>query len=46
MSATGALTSNRSTIDEPVTVLSIALVAANGAGVDHSDRVVSIEGDG
>jgi len=37
--------SNLGTINEPVTVLSIALVTAHGAGVDHSDRIVSIEGD-
>jgi len=46
VAAKGALTGNRCTVDEPVAVLSLALVRANGAGVDHSDRIVSIEGDG
>lgn len=39
------LTSNLSTVDEPVTVLSIALVTANSVGVDHCDGIVPIEGD-
>lgn len=46
MGTKGALTGNRCTVDEPVAVLPPALVRANGAGVDHSDRVVSIEGHG
>ena len=46
MGAKGALTGNRCTVHEPVAVLPLALVGANGAGVDHSDRIVSIEGDG
>ena len=40
------LTSNLSTVDEPVTVLPTALVSANSGGVDHCDRIGSIEGDG
>ena len=39
------LTSNRSTVDEPVAGLPIALVTANGGGVDHCDGIVPIEGD-
>jgi hypothetical protein len=42
---TGTLTGNLSTVDEPVTELSIALVTANSGGVDHCDRIVSIEGN-
>lgn len=40
------LTDNLSAIDKPVTVLSLALVRADGAGVNHRDRIVSTEGDG
>jgi hypothetical protein len=40
------LTGNCSTIDEPVAVLALALVTPNGAGVDHRNCIVSIEGDG
>jgi len=46
MDVRGALTSNLSTVDEPVAVLPSALVRTNGAGVDHRDRVVSIKGYG
>ena len=38
------LTSNLSTVDEPVAHLPITLVKANGAGIDHDNRVVSIQG--
>jgi len=37
---------NRSTVDKPVTVLPLALVGADGAGVNHCDRIVPIKGDG
>ena len=46
MDTRGTLTSNLCPVDEPVTVLPIALVRTNGAGVDHCDCIVSIEGDG
>ena len=46
MGAKGALTGNRCTVDEPVTVLPPTLVRANGTRVDHGDRVVSVESDG
>jgi len=46
MGAEGSLTRNRCAVDEPVAVLPLALVRTNGAGVDHGDRVVPIEGDG
>ena len=42
----GGLTSNRSTVDEPVAVLPIALVGTNSAGIDHGDRVASAKGHG
>jgi len=37
--------SNRSTVDEPVTGLPIALVTANSGWVYHCDGIVPIEGD-
>jgi len=40
------IVNNRSTIDKPVTVLPLALVRADGARVNHCDRIVSIKGDG
>ena len=46
MGTRGTLTSNLSTVDEPVTSLPIALVTTNSGGVDHRDRIVSIEGNG
>lgn len=46
MGAKGRLTSNCCTVDEPVAVLPLALVTADCAGVNHSDRVVPVEGDG
>ena len=39
-------TGNLGTVDEPVTVLPTALVSANSGGVDHCDRIGSIESDG
>lgn len=46
MYAKGTLTGNLGTVDKPVTVLPTALVGANSAGVNHSDGVVPIKGDG
>lgn len=45
MDAEATRTNNRSTVDKPVTVLSLALVRADGARVNHCDCVVSVEGD-
>lgn len=42
----GTLTNDRGTVNKPVTVLSLALVRTDGAGVNHCDRVAAIEGDG
>ena len=44
--AEGTLTDNRCTVNKPVTILSLALVRADGAGVNHCNRIVAIKGDG
>ena len=44
MYAKGTLTGDLSSVDEPVPVLPLALVAANSSRVNHSDGVVSVQG--
>jgi hypothetical protein len=46
MGAERPLTNNGSTVNKPVTVLSLALVRADSTRVNHCDCVVAIKGDG
>lgn len=46
MDAKETLTDYRGTVNKPVAVLSLTLVRANRAGIDHCDCITSVEGHG